>query len=303
MGSLKGTILELIKSTSTKLPNDVVDLINNCTYNEKNGTPAKYAMDIILENIKLAEEKEQPICQDTGSILFFVKAPKGFDQADFTNKAKEAVVEATDRGLLRQNSVCPLTGKNSGNNLGPGSPYFCFEQISNSPSPQLTPQGGEEIEIRLILKGGGCENVGTQYSLPNIRLGAQRNIDGVKKCVIDAVHQAQGKGCAPGFLGVTIGGDHTTGYLHSKEQFLRKLSDTNKNPDLAAMEVEITEKANRLGIGPMGFGGNSTLLGCKIGFLNRLPANYFVTISYMCWAFRRQGVTLDNTGKIKKWLY
>jgi fumarate hydratase class I len=157
--------------------------------------------------------------------------------------------------------------------------------------------------VRLILKGGGCENVGAQYSLPDTRLGANRDLDGVRKAILDAVVQAQGKGCSPGILGVCIGGDRAVGYAHSKEQLLRTLPDVNPDPALAKLEQEIVASANRLGIGPMGFGGKTTLLGCKIGALNRLPASFFVSISYMCWAYRRQGFLLADPGKIVKWLY
>jgi fumarate hydratase class I len=177
--------------------------------------------------------------------------------------------------------VDSVTGKNSGNNLGPGSPTLHVHQSR-----------GTRLDVRLILKGGGCENVGAQYSLPDTRLGANRDLDGVRKVILDAVVQAQGKGCSPGILGVCIGGDRATGYLHSKEQLLRTLEDASPDPALAAMEQKIVRGANTLGIGPMGFGGNTTLLGCKIGVLNRLPASFFVSISYMCWAYRRQGILL-----------
>jgi len=289
---MKDVLLELIKKTSTTLPQDVLGAIKKAVEQEEVGTPARYAMDTILENIRIAEEKAQPICQDTGSILFFVKAPCGFSETKFIGAAREAVAEATLMGYLRQNSVDPISGKNSGNNLGPGSPYIHFEE-----------RAGEDIDIRLMLKGGGCENCGIQYSLPDTRIGANRNMEGVKKCILDAVFQAQGNGCAPGFLGVSIGGDRSSGYLQSKEELLRKVDDKNPNPILQEMEDEILEKANKLGIGPMGFGGKVTLLGCKIGYLNRLPASYFVTVSYMCWAFRRQGIILDKHLNIKEWLY
>ncbi len=292
MTALFDSILELVKSTSTKLPDDVKKVISQYAAKEKEGSPAKYAMEIVQENIQMAKDKEQPICQDTGSILFFVKAPKGFDQNEFIKTAKDAVIQATEKGYLRQNSVDPLTGTNSGNNLGPGSPHFHFEQTDN-----------ETVDIRLILKGGGCENVGIQYALPYAPLDAQRNIDGVKKCILDAAFKAQGKGCAPGILGVCVGGDRATAYFHTKEQLLRTLDDSNPNESLAKLETEILKEANELEIGPMGFGGKTTILGCKIGLLNRLPASYFVTISYMCWAYRRQGVTLNTKGEIEQWLY
>jgi fumarate hydratase class I len=249
-------------------------------------------MNIIVKNIDMAKLKSAPLCQDTGSILFFVRSPKGFDQLAFEKAAAEAVAEATAKGYLRQNSVDSVTGKNTGNNLGPGSPSIHFHQ-----------QRGTRADVRLILKGGGCENVGAQYSLPDTRINANRELEGVRKAILDAVLQAQGKGCGPGILGVCIGGDRATGYLHSKEQLLRTMDDVNPNPTLAALEKDIVVSANKLGIGPMGFGGAATLLGCKIGALNRLPASYFVSISYMCWAYRRQGFVLNDSGKIVEWLY
>lgn len=316
LNNLKNSLLEMIRKTSSELPKDIESAILKSRDGEAKGSQTRYAMDIVCENIKLAKEKSQPICQDTGSIIFFVEAPKGFDQNEFKEAAKWAVAEATAKGFLRQNSVDSLTGKNTGNNLGPGSPSFHFEQVCH-PEPKakdlrntsdcggsfgLRPQD-DNLSIRLILKGGGCENCGAQYSLPNKGLNAERDLDGVKKSILDAVLQAQGKGCGPGILGVCVGGDRATGYLHSKEQLLRTLDDKNKIPELAKMEAEVVDISNKLDIGPMGFGGKTTLLGCKIGTLNRLPASYFVSISYMCWADRRQGIKLDKEYKIKKWLY
>jgi fumarate hydratase, class I len=292
MRNLRANLLELIRRTSAELPDDVFRAVDVGAKAEQAGSAAGYAMDIITRNIDLACRKSQPLCQDTGSILFFVRAPVGFDQIAFEIAAKAAVADATAKGYLRQNSVDSVTGKNSGNNLGPGSPTLHFQQ-----------HRGTRLDVRLILKGGGCENVGAQYSLPDTRLGANRDLDGVRKVVLDAVVQAQGKGCSPGILGVCIGGDRATGYLHSKEQLLRTLEDASHDPALAAMEQEIVRGANTLGIGPMGFGGKTTLLGCKIGVLNRLPASFFVSISYMCWAYRRQGILLNDEGKLVKWLY
>jgi fumarate hydratase, class I len=292
MKSLKDSLLELIRRTSAEIPDDVQDVILDSLHAEEKNTLAKEALEIIRRNIEMAKAKSQPICQDTGSILFFIKAPIGLNQLDFEKAAKSAVLTATKKGYLRQNSVDSLTGKNDGTNLGPGTPSLHFEQTKK-----------KEIDVRLILKGGGCENVGAQYSLPNEKLQANRDLDGCRKVILDAVLQAQGKGCGPGVLGICIGGDRATSYLHSKEQLLRTLKDRNPHHDLDQLEQQITETANRLGIGPMGFGGKTTLLGCKIGALNRLPASFFVSVSYMCWAYRRQGVLLDKSGRIKKWLY
>lgn len=285
-------MIEIIRKTSTEMPADVVRAIEKGRATEASSTSAKYAMDIICDNIGIAKVKSQPLCQDTGTILFFIHYPAKTDYDVMTKLIKKAVAAATKKGYLRQNSVDSLTGANNGTNVGPGSPVIHAE-----------PWKKDYFDIRLILKGGGCENVGAQYSLPDGRVGAGRDLMGVKKVILDAVQQAQGKGCGPGVLGVTIGGDRGTGYLASKEQFLRKMDDKNPNPVLAKLENEIVEEANRLGIGPMGFGGKTTLMGTKITALNRLPASFFVSVSYMCWAFRRQGAKVSVQGAIQKWLY
>ncbi len=292
MRLLQDSLLELLRRTSTEIPDDVHHAILDSLEREKKGTIAESAMKIIDQNILLAKNKSQPICQDTGSIIFYVDCPVGFDQLGFEEAAREAVKTATKKGYLRQNSVDSLTGKNDGTNVGPGSPAIHFHQ-HRSP----------DVSVRLVLKGGGCENVGAQYSLPNEKLKANRDLDGCRKTILDAVLQAQGKGCGPGILGICIGGDRATGYEASKQQLLRKLDDRNENPDLDKLEQDIVETSNKLGIGPMGFGGKTTLLGAKIGVLNRLPASFFVSVSYMCWAYRRQGATLGPDGGVQKWLY
>ncbi|HWN93827.1 MAG TPA: fumarate hydratase, partial [Methylomirabilota bacterium] len=207
MSALQESLVELIRRTSAEIPDDVQQAIMRSLENEKKGTIAASAMNIIERNIELAKQKSQPICQDTGSILFYVDGPVGFDQLAFEETARGAVTLATKKGFLRQNSVDSLTGKNDGTNVGPGSPTIHFHQ-HRSPA----------VQVRLVLKGGGCENVGAQYSLPNERLHANRDLDGCRKVILDAVLQAQGKGCGPGILGVCIGADRATGYEFSKKE-------------------------------------------------------------------------------------
>jgi fumarate hydratase class I len=290
--SLHDSLLELIRRTSAEIPDDVQAALVRSLEEEKKGTIAESALKIIERNIELAKQKSQPICQDTGSILFYVECPVGFDQLEFEETARAAVRLATKKGFLRQNSVDSLTGKNDGTNVGPGSPTVHFHQ-----------NRALEVSVRLVLKGGGCENVGAQYSLPSEKLQANRDLDGCRKVILDAVLQAQGKGCGPGILGVCIGGDRATSYEFSKEQFLRKLDDHNPVSQLERLEQDILKTANELGIGPMGFGGRTTLLGVKICAVNRLPASFFVSVSYMCWAYRRHGVALKPNGEIERWLY
>ncbi len=288
-------ILELIRRTSAYLPPDVTAVIETQRALEQAGSKADLALSLVAQNITLARKLSAPICQDTGTITFYVTTPRfDFDQLEFEEACTDAVAEATAKGYLRQNSVDSVTGHNTGNNLGPGSPVFHWHQHRT-----------DTLDLRLILKGGGCENMSAQYSLPTVLSGqrADRDLEGVRKCILDAVWQAQGKGCGPGFLGVCIGGDRATGYEHAKEQLLREVEDHNSDPKLALLEARIMEEANRLDIGPMGFGGKLTVGGCKIGARNRLPASYFVSIAYMCWAYRRRGVVLDTEGEVIEWLY
>ena len=289
--NLQASLWQLIEKTTSELSPDVQALLAAAASNEKPQTNAAYAMEVISENMQLAQQKRQPLCQDTGTILFYVDHPLHFDQSTFITTAQEVVAEATSQGLLRENSVNILTEKNNTRNVGPGHPSFHFQQSVDA------------LTVRLMLKGGGCENVGAQYSLPDTRLQAGRDLLGVKKVVLDAVYQAQGRGCGPGFLGVCVGGDRASSHEHAKYQLLRHLDDVNPIPELAQLEQEILAACQELKIGPMGFGGNSTLLACKLGILNRLPASYFVTISYMCWAFRRQGIILDADLAIARWCY
>jgi fumarate hydratase class I len=296
MQHFKDSMVKLVVETSTNLPPDVRRAIKNAMDIETPDTQSALALDTIALNIDMACESALPICQDTGMPTFEIKTPVGTNQIVMKQQIKEAIAEATKLGKLRPNSVDSLTGKNSGNNLGEGTPVIHFEQWEN-----------DDIDVRLILKGGGCENKNIQYSLPTelANLGrADRTLDGIRKCIMHAVYQAQGHGCSVGAIGVAIGGDRASGYHHAKQQLFRTLDDINPNPELARLESYIMEKANTLGIGTMGFGGKATLIGCKIGVYHRLPASFFVSVAYDCWAFRRLGVVLDaRTGAIKHWLY
>jgi fumarate hydratase class I len=290
------SLLQLITKTSTDLPPDVRAAMVHAMSAEPDGTRSAQALSVIAQNIDQAASCEGPICQDTGMPTFKVKTPIGANHLWMREQIRSAIAEATRRGKLRSNSVDSITGANSGDNLGPGTPIIYFDQWEK-----------DEVEVKLLLKGGGCENTNAQYSLPTElpHMGrADRTLEGVRKCILHAVWQAQGKGCSPGAIGVCIGGDRTSSYLHAKEQLFRTLDDVNPNPQLAALEQTIMATANTLSVGAMGFGGNVSLIGCKIGAINRLPASFFVSVAYDCWAFRRLGVRLDaKTGAITEWLY
>ena len=296
MKTFKQSILNLIVETSTNLPPDIRRALARAKEEEDASSQSGLALQTIAINVDMACDHSGAICQDTGMLTFEILTPVGANQIIMKKEIREAIVEATKLGKLRPNSVDSITGKNSGDNLGPGTPVIHFEQHES-----------DDIEVRLILKGGGCENKNIQYSvpleLPNLGR-ADRNLEGVRKCIMHAVWQAQGQGCSIGALGVAIGGDRASGYAMAKQQLFRSLDDVNPDPNLAKLENQIMSDANNLGIGTMGFGGRVSLIGCKIGAFNRLPASFFVSVAYDCWAFRRLGAVLDSkSGEIKRWLY
>lgn len=278
-------IFDLVRRTAFELPVDVEAALKRAYDEEAPESTARMILATFLENMALAKEKQAPLCQDTGMPLFFIHHPPGLSHRAIRRVCEEAVARATQGQFLRHNAVDPVTGLNSGNNVGKGFPGVFFEEWDD-----------EALEVALMLKGGGSENVGRQYSLPDDALSAGRDLEGVRRVVLDAVRRAEGKGCPPGILGICIGGDRGSAYLHSKHQLLRPLTDVNPDPALAALEERILQEANTLGIGPLGLGGETTLLGVKIGALHRVPASYFVTVTYMCWENRRRAIRIESDG-------
>ena len=275
--------LELIRRAATDLPPDVEAVLKKALGSEAAGSPAADVMSTILKNVRQARENSTPICQDTGSLIFYIDHPVGGAEPTLREAIEDAAVEATRRQYLRPNAVDPVDGKNSGNNLGINAPTIHFHQWENP-----------DTRVRLMLKGGGSENVGAQYKLPFGPVKAGRDLDGVRRVVIDAVLKAQGLGCAPGFIGIGIGGGRSTSFALSKEQFFRRVGERSPRPELARLEEQLNLELNRLEIGPMGFGGKNTVLDVFAGAQHRHPATFYVSVSYMCWAFRRKSMMIRN---------
>ena len=265
----------LIRDTSSSLPSDVEAAIRKAFRGEARGSSASVVLGTILDNVRLARKLGSPLCQDTGTLAFYVDA--SLRRKVSPAAVKKAVALATARGYLRKNCIDSVTGKSYDDNCADGAPVIHYVDWQK--------QGC----VTLVMKGGGSENMSRQYSLPDASLSAGRDLAGVRKCILDAVRKAQGFGCAPGILGVCIGGDRATAYEVAKEQLLRPLGATGASKDatLKRLEKEILKDANSLGIGPMGLGGKTTLLGVRIAARPRVPASFFVTIAYMCWACRR----------------
>jgi fumarate hydratase class I len=281
-------LFNLVRRTSCELPADVETALKRAHDEETPGSTAQMVLAAFLDNMRLAREKQLPLCQDTGMPMFFIHHPPGLSHRALRMACEEAVMRATREQYLRHNAVDSVTGVNSGNNVGKGFPGVYCEEWDD-----------DAIVVTLMLKGGGSENVGSQYSLPDDSLAAGRDLEGVRRVVLDAVRRAEGKGCPPGILGICIGADRGSGYVHSKHQLLRPLGDVNPNPALAELEARILREANTLGIGPLGLGGKTTLLGVKIGALHRVPASFFVTITYMCWEHRRREIRIEPDGSYR----
>jgi len=276
-------LIELVRSASTDLSPDVEGALVEACKHEQSGSAAEGALRTILENVTLSRNTGRPICQDTGTPIFYVWYPVGVSQRAIREQIQAAVRIATERSYLRPNAVEALSGRNTGDNTGVEFPTVHFDEWEH-----------DYVRIGLMLKGGGSENCGCQYSIPSAEFEAPRDIKGVRKAVLDAAFRAQGLGCAPGILGVGIGGDRASSIIKAKEQLFRPLADSNPDPELDKMEKRLHAEINELGIGPMGFGGRTTVLAVKMAQLHRVPASFFVSVAYMCWADRRKILTIKD---------
>lgn len=282
---LEEIIVDLYRKTATELPEDVFDSIKTSKTTE-NGL-ARNIVESIIKNSEISKEKSIPICQDTGTPIFYVEYGKGMNEEAIKKIILKATTRATKEVPLRPNAVNSITGTNLNENIGIFFPVIYFTQKNMN-----------GLKISLLLKGGGSENMGHRYALPDSKLSAGRNIDGVRKCILDAIHKAQGKGCSPGIISVCIGGSKDVIAFLAKKQLCEKLLRKNKNSELNLLEKRIIKEANSLGIGPMGLGGNSTVLDVKICETHRHPASYFVEVAYSCWALRRYTINISNEGKV-----
>ena len=282
---IEAKIARLVRKTSSTLPKDALDALKGAVRREAKGSSARMVLETLVENASLACRNGTPMCQDTGTLTFFID--ERLRNAVTPAVVKNAVAYATEKGWLRRNTIDSASGRSIDSNTCDGAPVIHYVEPKSARSAPV---------VTLLMKGGGSENMSRQYSLPDAALGAGRDLEGVRRCVLDAVQKAQGYGCAPGILGVCIGGDRASGFEEAKHQLLRSLDDSNADPELARLEKRVLKEANSLGIGPMGLGGKTTLLGVKIGSRPRVPASFFVTVAYLCWAARRQTMRFPLEG-------
>jgi fumarate hydratase class I len=280
-------ILELYRRMSCELPADVMAALEAARAREEAGSLAGGALETILENARMARRNGRPLCQDTGLPVFYVARPNARRELEIREAIVAATREATARGWLRPNAVDSITGRNSGDNTGEDFPLIHFHETEDS---------GWHLTLDAMLKGGGCENVGMRYKLPDDSLGAARDLEGVRRGVLDAIFRAQGKACPPYVVGVAIGGARDATAALAKRQLLRRIDDRSNIAALAALEARLADEANQLGIGPAGFGGRTTVLAVKLAAEHRPPASFFVEVSFGCWAMRRGRVIISADG-------
>ena len=275
MLKLRDGIIELYKKVAISVPPDVEDAIKKGLSSEEDKR-AREALSNILDTVRKSRQESKPPCADTGIPIFKVKAPRGLSQPEIANTIREATVIATSKVPLWPCAVDVLTGENSGDNTGIGFPIVYFEEVQD-----------DTLTIDLMLRAGECEHYGRTYKLPVEELQAERDLEGVGKCIVDSVKRAGGKGCPPYTIGVGIGGARDQVAVLAVRQLFRKLPDDSEHPAVAELERRVLMELNGLGTGPLGAGGKTTALGVKIGVNHRHSDSYLVDVSVACWANRR----------------
>ena len=280
---VENVAFNILKQAVIYLPEDVKQALKKA-YAEETSETGKTQLKAILDNIELAEKYQAPVCQDTGTIIFYIKAGA---KAKDLDKIEEALINATRRATkevpLRPNSVDPFTQKNSGDNTGRYIPFLHWEIVP-----------GDSLELTVMTKGGGSENVCvTGMLVPG------EGIKGLKKFVVDAVIKAGAQPCPPNILGVAIGGGADIAIKLAKKTLLKPLNEPNQDPEIAKLEKEIFEAANMTGIGPMGLGGKTTVLGVHVDYAFRHPASFPAAVAFNCWAARRASARINADGTVE----
>ncbi len=276
MLKLRDGIVELYRKVATSVPPDVEEALRASRSRETPESEAFEVLDGILDKIKRARKEAGLICMETGMPAFYISVPKGLSHDEIMDTVKEATRLATLKVPLSASAVDIVTERNTGDNTGKGFPIIYLEQ---SPSDILT--------VELTLRCPECEAQGQTYSLPSEALGAERNLDGIARCALDAVKSAQGKGCPPYVVGIGAGASKDQVTALSRKQLLRKLSEPSEEEAVAALESRVLAEINGLGIGPLGRGGSTTALDVKAGLNHRLTASFVVDVYLSCWALRR----------------
>lgn len=278
MLKLRDGIVELYKKVATSLPSDVEEALKNA-YSLETDEEARASLEDILKKIPLSRKKAIPLCEDTGFPVFFVKVPIGISYQMIRDVIAESTRMATSKIPLTPNAVDIITGVNSGDNLGSYYPLIYIEETKES-----------VFTIDLMLRCAECENMGATYKLPILfeskdgTILAERDLDGVKKCVIETLLRNKDKHCAPYSIGVAIGGMRDQVTFLSKRQLLRRITSTHPNEKIAFFEKDTLDEINSIVIGS---GRKIKALSVKLDTAHRHPGTFFADISFACWAYRK----------------
>jgi fumarate hydratase subunit alpha len=277
---VQNVIVELLRKTVVQLPKDVEAALRKAYDTETEEVP-KMQLKAILDNIELAKKTTTPMCQDTGITVFYVTLPRDC-QVDVGKGIVEGVRRATKEVPLRPNAVHPLTRKNPGDNVGDRMPYINWKVADQ-----------DFIEITVMTKGAGSENMSTLAMLT-----PSAGLKGVKEFILNTVLRAGSNPCPPTVMGVGIGGSADISMKLAKESLLRPLDQRNSDPEIAKLETELLESLNMLGIGPMGLGGKTSLIGLNIEYAYCHTASLPVAVNVQCWAGRRGTARIFKDGRV-----
>ncbi|MEM0343391.1 MAG: fumarate hydratase [Thermoplasmata archaeon] len=272
--------VELLKKTVVKLPKDVEAALRRAYEAETEEAP-KMQLKAILDNIELAEKTATPMCQDTGVTIFYVSVPRDC-RVDVEKGIIEGVRRATKEVPLRPNAVHPITRKNPGDNVGERMPFINWKIHDK-----------DYIEITVMTKGAGSENMSALAMLT-----PSQGVKGIKEFALNTVLRAGSNPCPPTIIGMGIGGSADIAMKLAKEALLRPIDVRHREPEIAKLETELYEAINMLGIGPMGLGGKTTMLGLNIEYAYCHTASLPVAINVQCWAGRRGTVRISPDGKM-----
>lgn len=252
---------------------DVAKCIKEGASRETSAT-AKEVFRQLSENIDLAAKTGLPLCQDTGLAVLFVTVGQDVRvEGNLTEALNEGVRQGYEEGFLRKSACDPFTRKNTGDNT-PAVIHY-----------DIVP--GDKFHISLMTKGGGAENMSRV-----MMLAPADGWEGVKKFVLNRVAESRSNPCPPILIGIGIGGTFEHSAKLAKHALLRKVDDVNPDPDLAAKEKELLDLVNKLGIGPMGLGGNVTALGLKIEKSPCHIASFPLAVNIQCHSSRHEEVQL-----------
>lgn len=284
---IKDVTISILRRAETTLPKDVKQALARAYEREENEI-AKVQLEAMLENVRLAEELQRPLCQDTGLPLFFVTLGScNVELSDIESGIREGVEEATDLIPLRSNVVDPILRRGEGANIGDRMPYINY----------LIDSDVDGLEILVFPKGGGSENM-SAFTMLTPKPEAEA-LKAIKNFVLETVLNAGGKPCPPTIIGIGVGGSADMAMKLAKVAVIRPAGVRNTEERIARLEEKLLEAVNNTGIGPMGLGGNTTALDVHIETASTHITSLPVAINFQCWAARQAVAKIHEDGRVE----